>query len=501
MSRRPEDIRREIDQARGDLGVTLEAIGDRVSPKLAKERAMGKVTERMDEINDRVNPKRIVRRRSERVRMSMRNARDSVMGTVDGVEPARATDSVRGGADRVSRRASEAKGALSDGVSSAPEVVRTKTQGSPLLVGLVAFGGGLVLASAVKASEAERQAAERILKELEPVKEQLMSAGKDVAGELQQSAQGRAEQVKKRATSSTQRLKSEAQTSVEEVRGRLRERPSGCRSGPREPPSGCRRKPRAPRSRCARRRRARAAPSRAPPALPGREPRARVERAGRPVADGRRRSAAVSGRLHRIGLEGHAPAHRQGVQDRPGHAHLCRYGLLLVPGRLPGPDRGRGHLRPGERREGGHRLPDGSHQDHPSGDAAKVLAEAVDNAPSGGASLVAAVVGLVLALFSASAGMVALQNGLDVAYDVPQERERKYVKKRLRGLLLMVVAGVLGGVATVFTVFGQPLGESFSDSLPFGGGVFVAVWTLVRWLLAIGAIRAVRRLLLPGTQP
>jgi membrane protein len=134
-------------------------------------------------------------------------------------------------------------------------------------------------------------------------------------------------------------------------------------------------------------------------------------------------------------------------------------------------------------------------------DAAKVLAEAVDNAPSGGASLVAAVVGLVLALLSASAGMVALQNGLDVAYDVPQERERKYVKKRLRGLLLMVVAGVLGGVATVFTVFGQPLGESFSDSLPFGGGVFVAVWTLVRWLLAIGAIRAVRRLLLPGTQP
>jgi membrane protein len=75
-----------------------------------------------------------------------------------------------------------------------------------------------------------------------------------------------------------------------------------------------------------------------------------------------------------------------------------------------------------------------------------------------------------------------------VAYDVPQERERKYVKKRVRGLLLIVVAGVLGGVATVLTVFGQPLGETFSDSLPFGGGVFVAVWTVVRWLLAIGAI-------------
>ncbi|HSH60370.1 MAG TPA: YihY/virulence factor BrkB family protein [Acidimicrobiales bacterium] len=122
------------------------------------------------------------------------------------------------------------------------------------------------------------------------------------------------------------------------------------------------------------------------------------------------------------------------------------------------------------------------------GGAADVLAEALGNAPSGGASLVTAVVGLALALFSASAGMVALQNGLDVAYDVPQERERKYLKKRLRGLLLIVVAGILGGVATVFTVFGRPLGETFSDSLPFGGGVFVAVWTVVRWLLAIGAI-------------
>ncbi len=219
MSRRPEDIRREIDQARGDLGVTLEAIGDRVSPKLAKERAMGKVTERMDEINDRVNPRRIVRRRRERVRQSMRGVRYSVMGTVDEVEPAPATGAVRGGAERVSRRASEAKGAVSDGVSAAPEVVRTKTQGSPLLVGLVAFGGGMVLASAVKASEAERQAAERVLKELEPIKEQLTSAGKDVAGELQQSAQSRAEQVKQKAVSGTERLKSEAQTSTEQVKG------------------------------------------------------------------------------------------------------------------------------------------------------------------------------------------------------------------------------------------------------------------------------------------
>jgi len=52
----------------------------------------------------------------------------------------------------------------------------------------------------------------------------------------------------------------------------------------------------------------------------------------------------------------------------------------------------------------------------------------------------------------------------------------------------MVVAMVLGGVATVFTVFGQPLGEALRDSLPFGGTVFVAVWTVVRWVLAIAVM-------------
>jgi len=122
------------------------------------------------------------------------------------------------------------------------------------------------------------------------------------------------------------------------------------------------------------------------------------------------------------------------------------------------------------------------------GSASEVLVVAVRQAPSGGASLVTAVVGLALALFSASAGMVALQNGMDVAYDVPQEQERTYLKKRLRALVLMVVAVALGGVATVFTVFGQPLGQALEDRLPFGGGAFIAVWTLVRWLLAIGAL-------------
>ncbi len=219
MSRNPDDVRREIDQARGELAATLEAIGDRVSPELVKERAREKVMDRMEEINDRVNPKRIVRRRTARVRSGLRNVRESVMGAVDDVEPSRAADSVRGGAQQVSRRVSQAAGALSDQASAAPQAVRSTAQGNPLLAGLVAFGGGMILASALPPSDAEKQAAERVLEELEPLKEQAASAGRSMADELQQSAQARAERVKKRASSGAQRVKSQAQGSAEEVKG------------------------------------------------------------------------------------------------------------------------------------------------------------------------------------------------------------------------------------------------------------------------------------------
>ncbi|MDP8971511.1 MAG: YihY/virulence factor BrkB family protein [Actinomycetota bacterium] len=121
------------------------------------------------------------------------------------------------------------------------------------------------------------------------------------------------------------------------------------------------------------------------------------------------------------------------------------------------------------------------------GDAATVLTDAVKRAGAqpGGASAVAAIVGVAISLWSASAGMVAVQTGLNVAYDIDQDRT--FVKQRLVALLLIVVAAVLGGVATVFVVFGQPLGEAVRDLLPFGDA-FVVAWTVIRWVLALLAL-------------
>ncbi|MEN3315374.1 MAG: rane protein [Acidimicrobiaceae bacterium] len=108
------------------------------------------------------------------------------------------------------------------------------------------------------------------------------------------------------------------------------------------------------------------------------------------------------------------------------------------------------------------------------------------NAKGGSGSLLATVFGLALALWGASAGMVALQRGLDVAYDV--EEERKLVAARVRALLLILLTVVLGGVATVLTVFGAPVGHGIEGHLPFGSGAFNILWTVVRWPLGLVAL-------------
>jgi membrane protein len=122
------------------------------------------------------------------------------------------------------------------------------------------------------------------------------------------------------------------------------------------------------------------------------------------------------------------------------------------------------------------------------GDAAAILTQSVANAQAraaAGSGLAAAVIAIAIALWSASSGMAATQVGLDVAYDV--EEDRKFLKKRLIALVLLLLAFVLGGVAIALVVFGGPIGNTIRDRLPAGSSL-VWVWTVGRWALALLAV-------------
>jgi membrane protein len=89
------------------------------------------------------------------------------------------------------------------------------------------------------------------------------------------------------------------------------------------------------------------------------------------------------------------------------------------------------------------------------GESGQAITEAFREAdkPSDATSLTSAILGIAIALWSASSGMVALQTGLNIAYDV--EQDRKFFAKRGLALLLIVATALLGGVPSPIFTFGE----------------------------------------------
>jgi len=118
------------------------------------------------------------------------------------------------------------------------------------------------------------------------------------------------------------------------------------------------------------------------------------------------------------------------------------------------------------------------------GEAAQILTSAVDSAQNqnqGGLAVV--LVGIGIALWSASSGIAGMLSGLNIAFDVSDDR--KFFKKRLVSLALLGALFVLGGVAVALLIFGQPLGEWLQDQIPVGETAFVYGWTAVRWVVTL----------------
>ena len=118
------------------------------------------------------------------------------------------------------------------------------------------------------------------------------------------------------------------------------------------------------------------------------------------------------------------------------------------------------------------------------GGADQVFKTAINqaNSKSSGA-LTTVILGVVLAIWSASGGMVALETALDVAYEVP--KSAKFVKKRIKAFVLILCTVVFGGLSSVFIVEGAPLGSALSNLVGWHGLGFTIVWTVVRWVLTV----------------
>ena len=164
MGQSTEELRREIAETRNDLGTTVDAISDRVSPS------------------------RVVERRKEKFAAGWTSVRESIMGS-----------------------AAEVQGSVNaagEAGHQLPDAALTKTQGSPLVAGAVAFSLGFLAAAMFQGTDTEAQLADKAQEIAQPALD-----------EVKQSGQKAVAALKEPVLASAQHLKKDAQSGVEEIRG------------------------------------------------------------------------------------------------------------------------------------------------------------------------------------------------------------------------------------------------------------------------------------------
>lgn len=235
MGSSTEALTQEIRRARSDLASTLEVVGDRLAPKKVMARAKTDVAGRVEDVRDRVSPKRVWERRTETLRLAVRDVQVSIMGTTgrddemssDNQFEQRRLPKARGTAQGASQRlvdqTGEVAGTVADRAQRAPSALRDKAEGNPLVAGVIAFGGGVLLASLLAPTDPERKVAQRVKEKAQPLKDEAIQAGRSVVGEVHQVAQDSGEQVKQRASDAAQQVKQQAKASTQHTTGHAKE--------------------------------------------------------------------------------------------------------------------------------------------------------------------------------------------------------------------------------------------------------------------------------------
>jgi hypothetical protein len=178
MGETAEELRREIETTRNDLGSTLDAIGDRVIPGRVIERQKNKMTGGVRTAVDRVMGK-------------AHDAQSSVSGAGHG-----AADTVR----------------------DLPDSVRSQAQGTPLVAGALAFAVGFVIAAAIPPSDKEKAVSSQLLDKAEPMKAELTHVGQEIADHLKEPAMHAVDELKSTAQEGAQTVTQTAKESAADTK-------------------------------------------------------------------------------------------------------------------------------------------------------------------------------------------------------------------------------------------------------------------------------------------
>jgi hypothetical protein len=122
----------------------------------------------LDRLADRTSPSRIAHRRWDSVKSRVSTVKERVMGaSQDAVESV-----------------SDTTGHVTDTVRETPEMIARKARGNPLAAGLIAFGAGLLVASLLSETEAERRLGQKVSEHADQLTEPLKNLGSELGSDI-----------------------------------------------------------------------------------------------------------------------------------------------------------------------------------------------------------------------------------------------------------------------------------------------------------------------------
>jgi hypothetical protein len=168
------------------------------------EATRAELSQDVDALAETVRPANVARRQKNRAKSAVFGAKDRARSAVFG-----AKDTVMGSASQVQSASGDALQSTGEAISSAPQVVRERTEGNPLAAGLIALGVGWLAGSLLPATRAERQAADALKQKAAPLAHEVSDMTKESVQNLQEPAKEAVAQVKTTGTDAIHTVKEE----------------------------------------------------------------------------------------------------------------------------------------------------------------------------------------------------------------------------------------------------------------------------------------------------
>jgi uncharacterized protein YjbJ (UPF0337 family) len=184
---------------------------DRLRQDIENTRAS--LTRDVDMLAEKTSPKRVAQRRWNSVK-------EKVMGTSEHASNATsdALATTKNKAGDVASTVQDKAGDVAESVRNAPRAIGQQAQGNPLAAGIIAFGVGMLAATLIPVTDAERRAGQQLKENSGDLTDKV----KDVAGEFKDDLSGTVQeavgQVKETAQDAAQTTKDQAKSSAQDAK-------------------------------------------------------------------------------------------------------------------------------------------------------------------------------------------------------------------------------------------------------------------------------------------